>query len=292
MRPAVAIAGASGVLGRHVVARLRERGYAVKALVRSARARAFAEQTGAEAIDGDLFEPQSLEPLVRGAGVVINLATSIPNPLDRAGPVDWSANDRVREQGTDNLLAACRGQAPRLFIQQSVAFLHRSGPDWADEDSPVQPIPLTASAERAEAMARASGLPWCIVRGGAFYGAASGRDLAWREAVRASRLRLPGDGKGYVSLIHVADMAEAVVCCVERAEAGSLFNVVDDRPVTWRELLGHIAALDDAPMPEPGGDALLPSFRVRNLRARQALRWQPFFPSYLSGLRDTGREWW
>ena len=107
---------------------------------------------------------------------------------------------------------------------------------------------------------------------------------AWREALRQGTLPLPGDGSAQLSLIRPVDMANAVVLAAEKAPPRSRYNVVDDYPVTYRELFDYLAILVGGPPPIVGGPAaVLPPFACRNDRLR-ALGWTPAYPSYRSGL--------
>jgi nucleoside-diphosphate-sugar epimerase len=196
---------------------------------------------------------------------------------------DWSRNDQVRRAGTRNLLQAARAAGVRRYVQQSIVFLYAGAGDaWLDETAPLDPGGLSSALEM-EQQVRASGLEWCILRGGAFYGAGTGQEEHWRAQAQAGQLRLPGDGQAFISLIHSADMARAVALAAEAAPSGSLFNVVDDEPARWSALLGFVAAQAGAAEPAAGGPAR-PSLRCRNQQLKQALGWQPAYPTYRSGL--------
>ena len=106
----------------------------------------------------------------------------------------------------------------------------------------------------------------------------------WRELARRGELAIPGDGGDFVSLVHVADMAEAVVLAAENDSGRFVVDAVDDEPVTYAELFRYIAAAAGAPEPSPGGPAAIPSFRVRNANAKRRLGWAPFYRTYRSGL--------
>lgn len=131
---------------------------------------------------------------------------------------------------------------------------------------------------------RESTLDWCVLRGGLFYGPGTGFDDDWFDRARSGRLRLPGDGDDYVSLVHIVDMAAATVRAIERWPSRRALIVADDQPATWREVFGYIAASVGAEPPQPGGRPAFPSWRARNERAKEALSWRPFYPSYHSGL--------
>jgi nucleoside-diphosphate-sugar epimerase len=277
----IGVIGATGVLGRHLVPRLLERGHTVRAQLRDpARGRMLAG-LGVEVVVGDILDPGSLPSAIRGCEIVVNLATALPRP---GAPPDWTANDRIRREGTANMLAACVSAGVPRVVQQSIAMLHTgSGDAWVDEDAPIESRPTTASAIDMEALVRESKLDWRIVRGGAFYGPGTGRDEAWRDAARDGSLRLPGDGSEHISLIHVADMASALIAVALGATPRSTWIACDNRPVTYRDLFTHLAALEGGPRPAPGGPPVQPSFRASNRRIRTVLGWRAFYSSYRSG---------
>jgi nucleoside-diphosphate-sugar epimerase len=275
----IAILGATGVLGRPVVTRLLERGHEIVAIVRDPAR--LDPGPRVRAVRGDILEPASLLAPLAGCDAILHLATVIPRG---GGQSDWAPNDRVRREGTGNLLDAARHHGQPRYIQQSVAML-LAGPREiiADEDAPLRPSARLESARDMEDAVRASDLPWVILRGGAFYGRGSGRMEDLNRLAREGRLTIPGDGRDYISLIHVEDMADAVVRAAESDVAGQVFNIVDDRPVTYGELYEYIADVNAAPPPAPGDAALLASFRVGNARARHGLGWTPTFTDYRAG---------
>ena len=219
---------------------------------------------------GDILAPPSLAPALAGCEAALNLATSVPRP---GAPRDFVRNDAIRRDGTRHFIAACRGAGVERLVQQSIAHLVAGhGDAIVDETATLNPAGATASAVEMEAAVEESGLRWTILRGGAFYGAGTGRDEEWRGLARAGKLFLPGDGSAYVSLIHATDMADAVgVLAAERAPPDAVLSIVNDEPVTWRTLFAYIAALEDGPEPQPGGPAGTPS-SASPMRA-PALRW-------------------
>ncbi|QWP78371.1 NAD(P)-dependent oxidoreductase [Lysobacter sp. K5869] len=284
----IAVLGATGVYGRHLLPRLAAAGHRVRALVRDPANAAAAAACGAELAQADAFDPAALRAGLAGCELAINLATSLPRP---DAPGDYAANDRLRRDGTPIWLRACAEAGVGRVLQQSIAMIHAGGGEaWADEDTehPVVDAGIAADAIAAardmEAAVRACGSDWAILRGGLFYGPGTGFDDDWFARARAGRLRLPGEGEDYVSLLHVADMAAATVAAIERWPSRRALIVADDRPVRWRDLLGHVCALAGAAPPAPGGRSLMPSFRVGNRRAREALAWAPAYPDYRAGL--------
>ena len=285
----VAVLGATGVYGRHLVPRLVAAGYGVRALVRQPAAATSSAACGAEIHTADIFDAASLRTALDGCDIAINLATSLPSPAKAGG--DFDLNDRVRREGVPIFLEACASAGVARALQQSIAMVHGGGGDtWADEDT-THPLPHDATAGRAikaardmEAAVTATKLDWLILRGALFYGPGTGFDTDWFARAAAGKLRLPEAGEDYVTLVHVADMADATIAALARWPSRQSLIVADDAPVRWRDLFGFVAAAVGGPPPAPGGPPRFPSFRVSNRRARAALAWSPRYPSYRVGL--------
>jgi nucleoside-diphosphate-sugar epimerase len=263
----VALTGATGTLGAHVVPRLLERGHTVRALVRSLDRASILARLGVDLVEGELFDGGSRDRLVAGSDVVMHLATALPRP-GTAG--SFAENDRVRRDGTEALLAACEQHHIGRFVLQSLAWVD-ADPAWRES---------TRSASDAEARVREWSGDWRIVRGGLFYGERTGLDEWWRRQARAGQLVAPA---GAVSLVHVADAAAAFVTALEADPGHLVVDAVDDQPVEWHTLLAHVAALEAAPPPATGATPWLPSFRGINQGLRR-LGWAPRYASHRSGL--------
>lgn len=277
----ILVIGATGVLGRHVIPRLVERGHAVCAVARKPEQVTHLRRLGVEARLGDILDAASMNQAVVGCDVALHLATAIPKP---GGAQDWEANNRIRREGTRNLLNASQQAGVRRYIQQSTVFLYEDRHlALADETTPFLPHPQLQSTYDMEGIVKDSPLHWSILRGGFFYGPETFED-AWRDAARQGALQLPGDGTGRLSLIHVADMARAVIMAAEQAPVHSIYNVVDDQPVTYAEFFAHLAAVTGSAQPTNGGPASLPSFSCSNIRLKTELGWSPAYPTYRSGL--------
>jgi nucleoside-diphosphate-sugar epimerase len=288
MTAMVGVLGATGVFGRHLISRLVARGLRVRALVRRPEAAGVARACGAEVQVADIFDGASLRAAVNGCDIGVNLATSLPGPSGRG---DFAANDRLRRDGTPIWVEACRDAGVPRILQQSIAMVNAAGGDaWSDESTVHVPgadgvaARAIGAALAMEDAVRGSELDWLILRGGLFYGPGTGFDDDWFARARAGKLRLPGDGEDFVSLLHIADMAEATLAAITRWPSRQALIVADDRPARWREVFSYVASVCGAAEPEPGGRAGFPSFRVKNGRARQALAWAPFFADYRAGL--------
>lgn len=284
----IGILGATGVYARHLIPRLVARGFNVRALVRRPEAAGVAKACGAEIRVADIFDEASIRAGLEGCDIGVNLATSLPGPSGRG---DYETNDRLRREGTPVWVESARRAGVTRILQQSIAMVNASDSDrWSDEETPFAGAQNELSARAIEASlsmeetVRTSGLDWLILRGGLFYGPGTGFDDDWFARAKAEKLRMPGDGSGFVSLVHIADMATATVAALDRWPSRRAVIVADDEPVCWRDLYSYIAQIAAAPAPQTGGRPGFPSFRVSNRRARELLDWQPFYSNYRIGL--------
>ena len=279
----VLVVGSTGVLGRNVIPRLLERGHQVRAVVRREEQAHLLKRMGAEAVIGNILDARSMHAASRDVHTGLHLATAIPGN----GSQDWSLNDRIRLEGTRNLLDALILNGAQNYVQQSITLVYgEHGEEIVDETAQLQATPISRSAIEMEAMVRDSGLAWTILRGGLFYGPGTGREESWWQGARDGSMTIPGDGGDLVSLVHVVDMARAVVAATEHSSAptGRLYNIVDDEPVRIKELFGYIAAQVGAAGLPSGSPRYLPSLGVSNVKAQIELHWQPVFPNYRIGL--------
>src|SRR5215207_10341788 len=160
----VFVTGAIGVLGRATIPQLLASGYTVRALARTEENDAAIRALGAEPVHADLFNPDSLREAVAGANAVLHLATRIPPSSDMRRRSAWVENDRIRAEGTKNLVDAALAAGAHVFVYSSFAFVYPDGGDaWIDAAStPVDPIDIlhsTIAAERPAARSAAAGDP-------------------------------------------------------------------------------------------------------------------------------------
>src|SRR5919109_4996697 len=249
----VFVAGASGVLGRRLVPMLVERGHHVSAMTRSGDRAPRLNDLGAEPIVCDVFDAADLREKVTAASpeVVVHELTDLPPALDpRKMEEQLAGNDRVRDEGTRNLVAAALASGSRRIVAQSIAFAHApTGEGLKTEDDPLYddaPWPWSRSVQALhaleDAVTKTEGLEGVVLRYGFFYGPGSAYDSSghWAREVRRRRFPIVGRGSGVFSFIHVDDSASATVAAVERGRPG-IYNVVDDEPAPVRDWVPQYA---------------------------------------------------
>lgn len=282
----LAIAGSTGVLGRAVIPLLVQEGYAVRALARSTgKAKKFLPPS-VEIVECDLLAPniaQTIKTQLEGCDAVLHLATAIPRNM--TAPNAWDANTRLRTDVVRMLLDATLAVGGKRYIQQSITMAYPDGgDDWITEEMPLDASPerarVTAPVRAMEEMVQnisTRELHWCILRGGNFVGADTFQERVI-ENLRAGTEIVPCDGKNFISLIHVADMATATVAALQHAPAGSIFNIVDE-PLRQAEYSDRLAASIGAAKPLRDEKASCPpSWRCSNQHAKTLLNWAPTHP--------------
>jgi nucleoside-diphosphate-sugar epimerase len=302
----VFVAGASGVIGRPLVAQLVAAGHEVTGMTRS-RPQAV-EQAGATAVVCDALDAPVLRAAVAAAepDAVVHQLTSLPPRFEPRDPRLYDATNRVRTEGTRNLVEAADGAR---IVCQSIAFAYRPHrePRVLDEDAPLftsAPPPFGAATRAVAEMERmvleAGGL---VLRYGWFYGPGTYFGAGGSMAHDVARRRFPiaGEGSGLFSFVHVDDAAAATVAAVERGAPG-IYNVVDDEPARIRDWVPAYAQAIGArrPLRVPlwlarliGGKAAaamsttLPG--ASNARAKRELGWEPRWPSWRTGFREAPR---
>lgn len=304
----VLVTGATGVLGRTLLPQLAEAGHETFGMARSPESLLKVDRLGARAVRADILEASAVRRVVEEVQpeVIVNLATSIPLRL-RVQLKDWEQNDRIRTEGTRNLLEAARELSLRLFVQESVGYVCRSqGDGWIDETSPRSDHPFLRGALSMEDLVDADPAPSVLLRFGALVAADSWHIQQSITALRRGMLPVIGDGEAFISQIHVEDAAQAMLrtlAAPAAAAEGRLFHVVDDEPARMRDVWPAAARLLKAPVPRHVPpfiarlavgqitlEVLTASYRMSNAKLKQALGFAPRYPTYRESWEEIARQ--
>jgi nucleoside-diphosphate-sugar epimerase len=308
----VLVAGATGALGRQLVARLVASGHEVVGMTRSASKQDVVRELGAIPVVADALEPDEVARVVAEARpeVIVHELTALAGSLDvRHFDRDFAATNRLRTEGTDHLLAAGRAVGVRRFVARSFAGwpFARSGGPVKTEDDPLDPTPaeamrrtLDAIRHLEDAVVNAEWTEGIVLRYGGFYGPGTslGPGGEHVEQIRRRRFPVVGGGAGVWSFIHIEDAAEATLVAVERGRRG-IYNIVDDEPAAVAEWLPAVAAALGARPPRrvpraigrllAGEAATVMMTEVRgasNAKAKASLGWQPRHASWREGFAE------
>jgi nucleoside-diphosphate-sugar epimerase len=297
------VAGATGAIGRPLLPMLVEAGHEVVGMTRSKENARGIRDAGAQPVVADALDADALAAVVQAAepDVLVHQLTAIPPVTDGRGFAEqFEATNRLRREGTRNLVAAARSAGARRLVAQGLAQAYapvggwvksEDDPLYADAEPPFGEI-FGALIDLEAAVLGAADLEGLVLRYGSFYGpgTAYAADGSNAELVRRGLFPVAGGGPAHWSFVHVEDAARATALAVERGEPG-VYNIVDDEPAALADWLPVYAeALGAPPPPEApaprgtyGTFGMMLSRGASNARAKQALGWTPRHASWRDG---------
>ncbi|MFD7282856.1 SDR family oxidoreductase [Streptomyces sp. NPDC059862] len=222
----VSVVGATGSIGRLVVAESIARGHVTRAVVRDAAKAERQLPAEAQVAVADVTRPETLHKAVADIDAIVlthgsdGTAHSSPETVDYAG---------VR-----NILAALDGQTPRIVLMTAIGVTSRSSVydhlvDWK---------------RRSERLVRASGLPYTIVRPGWFD--MNGPDDHRLVFLQGDKRRSGSPADGVISRAQIAQVLVEAVTVPEAV--GRTFELIVEQGPAPSDLVPLFATLDqDAP---------------------------------------------
>lgn len=307
----VFVAGATGAVGKQLVPRLTSSGHEVIGMTRSPAHAERIRQMGAKPVVADALAREAVIRAVVGEkpDVIVHQMTALTGFKDLKHFDDgFAVTNRLRTEGTDNLLAGARQAGTSLFIAQSYGgwTFEPGGSALKTESSPFIADPPAKQRRSLEAikhveqtLANAQGLVGTVLRYGNFYGPGTGfdRDGDMTVAIRKRQIPIVGNGAGVWSFVHSDDAATAVLSAMQANKAG-VFNIADDDPAPVAVWLPELARIIGAPAPRhvPAwigrlvlgnvGVSMMTKIRgMSNALAKQALDWRPTYSSWREGFK-------
>jgi nucleoside-diphosphate-sugar epimerase len=280
------VAGSTGVVGRLLVPLLLESGHQVIGMSRSAGGAERVRRQGASAVQGDVLDRDSLREAVLAAA-----PDAIIHQLTDLAGADGEATNRLRIEGTRNLVDAAKAAGTNRIIIQSVGFGYAPGEKPADETEPLDvgaEQPRRALVDGVRAMeATASEVDNAVLlRFGILYGPgtwyAPGGAAA---AVLSGATDTPFMGSlvpdaSVTSFLHVADAAGATMEAL--GWPSGAVNIADDDPAEGREWVPVLATALGVAAPRPTSGQLEWARGVSNGLARSR-GWDPSYPTWRTG---------
>ena len=312
----VLVAGATGVVGVPTVRALAAAGHEVQAIARKPASLQALRASGVAVAEADALDLPSIMKAFEALRpeAVVHQLTALPASIrPRKLAIDIAATNRLRQEGTRNLLAAARAVGAERFVAQSIAFFcaptaptaDGAAPPLATEDVPLHREPrdagftamVTAVAELEREVTAFGGV---ALRYGLFYGPGTvfDDDGSFTAALRKRRMPIVGTGGGGFSFVHVRDAACAAVAALA-ADRSGVYNIVDDDPALVRDVLPALAEILGAKRPwhvptwlgrlgaGRYGVFMMTQMRaVSNAKAKAELGWTPTIGSWRSGMRE------
>ena len=207
----VALTGATGFIGTALIKQLQQAGWQVKALYRPKPGRSPIISQNLTWVAGELSDLPSLTSLMANADAVIHCAGAVRG-------VTQADFDLINEIGARHVaeVAAAQNKPPRLLLISSLAARMPELSHYA------------SSKMRGELAIKNSPLRWTIFRPPAVYGPGDRELLPLFQSMAKGLAPLPAGANGRFSIIHVNDLAAAMVHCLgQDAGDGKTFELDD-----------------------------------------------------------------
>ena len=243
----VLVTGATGFLGRNVVRRLVEEGYPVRALARRKSGTDALKIPGLDIAFGDLGDAVSIAAAVKDVQVVVHAAAGTSGTAQDS--------DTATILGTRNVLEACRANhVEKLVYISSLSVYEVAG--YAEnelvteearlERFPSHRGPYSAAKLHAENLVTgAAGRGGCravVLRPGTLYGPGAKIYTNMMGVSFARRIFLVfGSEESALPLVHVDNVADSIVACIDNSAADNqVFNVVDRELITKKMYIDRL----------------------------------------------------
>ena len=291
------VAGGTGTIGVPLVRALIAAGHEVHSLTRSPDKAGGIRALGAQPAIADALDADALRRVVLAARPthVVHQLTALPKEGARR-PGDLAATSRLRSEGTRNLLDASIGAGARRIIGASFAAFQAPLPANAPREV-IEGVEAVRSMESQILDAsRRGAIEGVVLRYGLFYGPGNPATDKMIQLIRRRMLPVVRHDPGLLPFIHLEDAISATIAALDRAPAGSAYDIVDDRPASLSDVVTGMAQQMGAPRPfavplwlprllSPFMAGMM-SIRVplSNARARAELGWAPRYPTWREGL--------
>lgn len=231
----VAVTGATGFVGSHVIRRLAASGHQVRILARRMPIAALTPDKPLEVVLGDLDDAPALRRLADGVDAMIHVAGIIKAR-------HAAEFHKVNVDGTRHVAAALAGASPDLRVIH-VSSLAAREPGLS---------PYCASKRGGEDAIRTIPNPGrlTIIRPPAVYGPGDSEIFPMFKAASLGFCAYPGAKRSRVSLIHGADLAAAIVAAMDAALPDPVYEVDDGHAggYSWAEIGAGLSAALERPV--------------------------------------------
>ena len=242
------VTGATGLLGSHIVEKLREAGRPVRALVRRGSDTDFLQSQGTELVYGDVTDATSLARACEGVDVVYHSAARVGD----WGP--WEDFQRVTVQGTRNVLEAAIAAGVRRFVHiSSISVYGYHTRESTIDESYDLGYKLYRWAYYSRSKCQAEELVWqahrqgrielAVIRPAWIYGPRDRATIA--RLVRmpeTGRAKILGRGDNRLNVVYAGNVAEAAITAAHLPEAnGEAFNCSNDGDITQQQYFDLLA---------------------------------------------------
>jgi uncharacterized protein YbjT (DUF2867 family) len=291
----ILVTGGAGFIGRHIVARLVDRGLGVTVPARHrARARHLILLPTVEVVEADINDPPTLDRLVREHDAVIHLVGILQGSRgDPYGPEFARAHVELPR----GVVAACERHGVRRLLHMSALGADPKGPSMYQR-----------SKGDGEAVVRASTLDWTIFRPSVVFGPEDRFLNLFATLARVFPVLPVGGADVRFQPVWVGDVADAFVNALHRHQTvRQVYELAGPRVYTLRELVQFAAQASGHPRPVIGlpdglarlqallmelapGEPLMSRDNLDSMKVDNVASVQPYVPPPELGITPTALE--
>jgi nucleoside-diphosphate-sugar epimerase len=296
----VLVTGATGRVGKHLVAALLEDGENVRVLAREPQKAKELWGDSVEVAQGSVTDKVSVAGAVEGVDVVYHLAALVNYEASREAL--FAAN----VEGTRNVLEAAKGKRI-IHLSSSSVYGKKAVLPITERTSFTPTDPYGESKAASDNLARQAGA--VVLRPTVIYGPGFAEGFfKLFEMVEKKKMVIAGNGQNRLQWTHIDDLVSALLLSKDKGTSGEAYNIVGDDVKTQTELLSVIARLLGVPMPKNKlsmgvlrtvGSIVIKPYHLETIasdrifdcsKAKKDLGWQPKM-TFEEGLKETVAEY-
>lgn len=274
-----------GYVGLPLGAELARQGHEVFGMRRSNTAEAELRAAHINPVIADVTKPATLANLPGPFDWVVNCVSS-----SRGGAEEYR---EVYLQGTRNLLEWLASVPPKKFVYTSSTSVYgQTDGSAVKESSPTEPAGetgriLVETEKVLQEAAQQKNFPAVILRVAGIYG--PGRGHLFQQYLR-NEAKIAGKGDRFINMIHLDDVAGAIITALRSGKPGDIYNAVDDEPVAQIHFFRWLSETLGKDMPPFATEAEnsarkrgLTNKKVQNRRLKMELGCQFKYPNFRAG---------
>ena len=272
------VTGANGFSGSHLVKALTARGHTVVGLVRATSNCDRLQQTSLELVYGDLCDSETINLAMQQVDVVFHLAAMVD-----LGIVNASEMERVNVEGTRTILEVAKSQSnpPRVVYCSTIGVLGDTAGQVVDETFVRQQAEFSSAYDRTKYEAQAlvdtaasQGLWVASALPSGIFGADDPHFGPVLKLFLAGKLKLWPGGERITGIVHVDDLADALIRIAERGGSGDRY-IISAGELSVQGMFESVGSVVGIPAPAPA-----PRWMVRLLGTLldpigRMLNWNP-----------------
>lgn len=253
------VTGANGFTGSHLTKRLLNQGHRVRGLVRRSSQLDRLANCAVELVYGDITDPESLAAAMAGIDTVFHTAAYVD-----LGIVDAAKMQRINVEGTRNVLETAKAAGVRKLIYCStIGVLGDTQGQVVDETYQRTQTDFSSAYDRTKYEAQqwvdqfaAEGFPVISVLPAGILGPDDPHFGPVFRLFLKGRLKLWPGGDRITGIVHVDDLADAMLLAAEKSAPGERY-IISAGELKTREMFAHLAQTTGKPVPADAPEWLI-----------------------------------